>query len=135
MELDVVIFGGGCAGLWTLDELSRRGYAALLLEAGGLGGGQTVASQGILHGGMKYALAGLLTPSAGGVREMPAVWRACLAGQREPDLSGTRVRAESCYLWQTQSVSSRLGMWGARLGLQVAPQGLAHHERPGVLAT
>lgn len=134
MELDVVIFGGGCAGLWTLDELSRRGYAALLLEAGRLGGGQTAASQGILHGGMKYALAGLLTPSASGVRDMPAVWRGCLAGRCEPDLSATRVRSDHCYLWQTQSFSSRLGMWGAQLGLQVAPQLLAQQSRPAVLA-
>ena len=25
MQLDVLIFGGGAAGLWLLDELARRG--------------------------------------------------------------------------------------------------------------
>ena len=45
-RLDVVIFGGGAAGLWLLDELVRAGYEALLLEAGALGAGQTIASQG-----------------------------------------------------------------------------------------
>jgi len=66
IELDAVIFGGGAAGLWILDELRRAGLAILLLEGGrrGLGSGQTIASQGIIHGGLKYTLAGLLTPSA-----------------------------------------------------------------------
>ncbi|HEY3967359.1 MAG TPA: FAD-dependent oxidoreductase, partial [Planctomycetaceae bacterium] len=54
MELDVLIFGGGAAGLWLLDQLARRGDCVLLLEAGRLGLGQTVGSQGIIHGGLKY---------------------------------------------------------------------------------
>ena len=83
VQLDVVIFGGGGAGLWLLDELVRQGFSALLMEAHGLGSGQTVASQGIIHGGLKYTLSGLLTPSASAIRDMPGVWRACLAGERE----------------------------------------------------
>ena len=90
LRLDVVIFGGGSAGLWLLDELRRGGYGALLLEAGRLGSGQTVASQGIIHGGLKYSLGGLLTPSASAVRDMPTMWRRCLAGERAPDLSSSR---------------------------------------------
>ena len=39
--LDVVIFGGGAAGLWLLDQLVENGYDALLLETGDLGSGQT----------------------------------------------------------------------------------------------
>ena len=55
---DVVIFGGGVAGLWLLDELVRRGRDALLLESSRLGTGQSIAAQGIIHGGLKYSLAG-----------------------------------------------------------------------------
>jgi hypothetical protein len=134
MVLDTVIFGGGAAGLWLLDELSRRGIFTLLLEAGELGGGQTVASQGILHGGTKYSLQGLLTGSATSIRHMPLLWSACLAGAREPDLSATRIRAEYCHLWRTDSVSSKLGMLGAKIGLSVAPQNLDNGSRPDVLA-
>lgn len=133
MVLDTVIFGGGAAGLWLLDELSRRGTSVVLLEACALGSGQTVASQGIIHGGLKYTLNGLLSGSAKSIREMPLVWRECLAGTREPNLAATRVRAESCHLWRTDSMSSRLGMIGARVGLRIAPHSLDDTERPVVL--
>ena len=133
IELDAVILGGGIAGLWTLSELTRRGMAGVLIEARALGQGQTLWSQGIIHGGLKYSLSGLLTGSARAIREMPEVWRACLAGEREPDLSGAPVRAPHCHLWQTTDLRSRAGMIGARIGLRVAPVPLAPEERPTVL--
>jgi glycerol-3-phosphate dehydrogenase len=134
MQLDVLIFGGGAAGLWLLHELSRRGAQALLLEADRLGAGQTIASQGIIHGGLKYTLQGALTPSAVQIREMPELWRDCLAGARQPDLRGVRMRAAHCHLWRTDSLGSRLGMIGARVGLRVAPQVVTDDERPSALA-
>jgi hypothetical protein len=134
VRLDAVIFGGGAAGLWLVDELARSGRRALLLESRALGDGQTAASQGIIHGGLKYTLQGLLTPAAAGIRDMPAVWRECLAGLRKPDLSKTRLRSQSCYLWRTDGVGSRIGMIGARLGLRVAPRVLDPSERPAILA-
>lgn len=133
MDMEVVIFGGGAAGLWLLDELTRRGRRAVLLEANALGTGQTVAAQGIIHGGLKYTLGGLLTNSATSIREMPAIWRKCLDGQREPNLSNVRRRSNECYLWRTDSLSSRLGMLGAQLGLRVAPQTVSDDDRPEIL--
>ena len=133
IQLDVVVFGGGGAGLWLLDELVRRGFSVLLLEGNELGSGQTVASQGIIHGGLKYTLGGFMTPSASAIREMPGVWRACRGSERSPHLTNTRLRAECCYLWQTASLKSRLGMAGARAGLRVVPQKLDDDERPAVL--
>ncbi len=131
--MDVVIFGGGAAGLWLLDELTRRGQRAVLLEANALGTGQTVAAQGIIHGGLKYTLQGLLTNSATSIREMPAIWRECLNGQREPNLSAVRRRSDECFLWRTDSLSSRLGMLGAQFGLRVAPQSVSDADRPEIL--
>jgi len=55
-ELDVLVLGGGIAGLWTLDTLHRRGYRVALLEQARLGQGQSIQAQGIVHGGGKYAL-------------------------------------------------------------------------------
>ncbi|HSG69882.1 MAG TPA: FAD-dependent oxidoreductase, partial [Planctomycetaceae bacterium] len=92
-----------------------------------------VASQGIIHGGLKYTLQGMLTRSAANISEMPGLWRSCLMGVRAPDLRQTRVRSESCYLWRTESLGSRIGMIGARFGLTVAPQALNELERPTVL--
>lgn len=134
MQLDVLIFGGGAAGLWLLDTLFWRGARALLLEAGRLGSGQTIAAQGIIHGGLKYALHGVLTPSALHVRDMPQHWLECHVGRRQPDLRGMRLRSPSCYLWRTDSLASRLAMLGARVGLSVAPQLLEKADRPAVLA-
>lgn len=90
-------------------------------------------SQGIIHGGLKYTLTGLFNPAAEAIREMPALWRECLAGTREPNLSEATLRAEHCHLWHTQSLTSRLGMFGARVGLRVAPVTLEPHERPEAL--
>lgn len=133
MRIHALIFGGGAAGLWLLDELTRRGISALLLEAAELGGGQTIGSQGILHGGLKYTLNGLLTSSAAEIRDLPALWREHLAGRRPPELIGTPLRSEFCYLWQTRRLSSRLGMIGARVGLRITPRKLNRAERPAVL--
>ncbi len=134
LPCDVVIFGGGGAGLWLLDVLVSSGLRAVLLEADRLGGGQTVCAQGIIHGGLKYTLNGVLSGSARAIREMPDLWRECLAGRRAPKLTGTRVRAEHCYLWRTGSVKSRLGMLGARVGLQTTAQRVRPKDRPAALA-
>jgi len=132
--VDLIIFGGGVAGLWTLNEASRQGYRCILLEAFELGSGQTIASQGIIHGGLKYTLQGMMTGSAQRIREMPLIWRKSLAGKQLPDLSQTEIRSNACYLWRTESLSSRLGMIGAKMGLHVAPHNLAPEEIPELLA-
>jgi glycerol-3-phosphate dehydrogenase len=133
MRLDAVILGGGVAGLWTLNELTRRGRSAVLLEPHALGTGQTVASQGILHGGTKYTLRGLLTPSAEAIAQLPALWRSCLRGESMPSLASTEVRADHCHLWHTRSLRSRAGMFGARIGLATAPQPIDDEQRPAAL--
>jgi len=133
MRLDSLIFGGGAAGLWLLDRLSRDGHHVLLLEANSLGAGQTVASQGIIHGGLKYSLTGILTKSAKNIREMPQIWRDSLLGRATPDLSKTQLRSPCCYLWQTDSLASRAGMLGARFGLHVTPEGVPPDQRPEAL--
>jgi glycine/D-amino acid oxidase-like deaminating enzyme len=133
MRLDALIFGGGAAGLWLLDRLSRDGHHVLLLEANALGCGQTVASQGIIHGGLKYTLSGLLTKSAKNIREMPQIWRDSLLGRATPNLSQTRLRSGCCFLWQTDTLASRAGMIGARFGLHVTPEIISPDERPDAL--
>lgn len=133
-DVDVAIFGGGIAGLWLLDTLVRQGVRPLLLEAGALGSGQTIASQGILHSGLKYTLQGLLTPAAQHAAAMTDIWRQCLTGEASgPDLRSVCLRSPHCYLWRTNSLQSRLGMLGARFGLKVAPVNLSSAERPTVL--
>ncbi|WP_177418542.1 FAD-dependent oxidoreductase [endosymbiont of Lamellibrachia barhami] len=108
LETDIVIFGGGIAGLWTLGRLHQAGYRCLLLESGCIGGVQTPASQGIIHGGTKYALTGKLTGSSQAIRAMPGIWRDALAGHGELDLSAVRILSDHQYLWSTAGLVSRM---------------------------
>lgn len=130
MESDVIVFGGGAAGLWLMAVLQQHGLGGILLECNRLGEGQTIASQGIIHSGLKYSLNGLLSRSARSLAAMPGIWRACLSGRDRPDLSRTRIRSEACYVWGTGSTLSRLGLAGARIGLRARPKPLAAGESP-----
>lgn len=105
---DVAILGGGIAGLWVLDRLVSAGFDAVLLEQGRLGGGQTIASQGMIHGGIKYSLNGALTSASNALADMPAHWRACLQGRGDVSLRGTRLLSEDYYMWPRHSFRSRL---------------------------
>lgn len=101
VAVDAVIIGGGIAGLWTSARLSAEGYSCVLLETHALGAGQTIGSQGILHGGIKFALTGTTSRASRAVAGMPGVWRACLEGRGELDLRGVRVLSDSQCLWTT----------------------------------
>ncbi len=133
IQSDVVIVGGGIAGLWLLDELTRNGFSTLLIEKRALGSGQTVASQGIIHGGLKYMFDGVLTSSARAIADMPPLWRSALAGQGQPDLSATTVLSDCCYIWGTGSLKSRLFVKGSTLALRAAPQAVDRAEAPAAL--
>ena len=133
VNLDTLIIGGGIAGLWTLDRQVERGLSAGLIESGCLGQGQSISAQGILHGGTKYALSGLVPTGAREVSSMPERWARSLSGDSAPDLSETKVRASECHLWRTDSVRSIVGMVGAKVGLSVTPSVIAPETRPAIL--
>jgi glycerol-3-phosphate dehydrogenase len=105
---DVVICGGGVAGLWLLARLRQQGYRALLIESAALGAGQTRYAQGIIHGGTKYALTGAVSGSSEAIAAMPPLWRACLEGHGEIDLHAVRLMSDHQYLWSTASITSRM---------------------------
>jgi len=108
LSTDILIVGGGIAGLWLNARLRRLGYATLLVEKERLGGGQSVKSQGIIHGGTKYALSGALTGSSEAIADMPRRWREALAGSGELDLSGVRLLSEAHYLWSPGTLAGNL---------------------------
>ncbi|MCB1650591.1 MAG: FAD-dependent oxidoreductase [Alphaproteobacteria bacterium] len=95
---DIVIFGAGIAGLWAFNRFKRAGYDVLLLESDAIGGTQSMASQGIIHSGLKYAFAGKINKLAQSISAMPDLWRAALKGQGDTDLSAAHVNASSQYL-------------------------------------
>lgn len=97
-DADIVIIGAGIAGLWLHARLRRLGYNSLLLEREAIGCGQTIASQGIIHSGLKYAFAGKINKLAQNISAMPDRWRAALNGVGDIDLRGARMNANSQYM-------------------------------------
>ena len=108
MSTDVLIVGAGVAGLWLTARLRQQGYSTVLVERASLGGGQTLKSQGIIHGGAKYALHGALTGASEAIADMPRRWREALAGEGELDLRDTRLLSEAHYLWSPGTLAGNL---------------------------
>lgn len=106
IKTDILIFGGGITGLWLLNRLRAAGYSVLLLEQERLGGHETLNANGIIHGGLKFGLSAMLRDIEA-LDDMPALWRACLAGNGDLDLSGVRVLSEHQYIWSEASLAAR----------------------------
>ena len=108
ISTDVLIVGAGVAGLWLNARLRRQGFSTILVENQSLGGAQTLKSQGIIHGGAKYALHGALTGASEAIADMPRRWREALAGDGELDLSGVRLLSQAHYLWSPGTLAGNL---------------------------
>ena len=72
-----------------------------------------MGSQGMIHGGIKYALGGALSGSSEAISSMPDIWRSCLRGEGPVDLRGTRVLSEEFFLWSAASLHSRISSFFA----------------------
>ncbi|MDH0893732.1 MULTISPECIES: FAD-dependent oxidoreductase [unclassified Pseudomonas] len=108
LSTDILIVGGGVAGLWLNARLRGLGYATLLVESASLGGGQSLKSQGIIHGGAKYALHGALTGASEAIADMPRRWLDALNGGGELDLAGVRLLSDAHYLWSPGGLAGNL---------------------------
>ncbi len=131
---DIAILGGGVAGLWAACSIARAGFSCLLIEHHTLGRGQTIASQGIIHGGIKYALTGEASRASRMIADMPDLWRACLNAGGPVDLSSVRVLAPHQYLWTTPGIGSRLAGVAASRAIRTSVRSLARDERPSAFA-
>ena len=108
MHVDALIVGGGIAGLWLANVLQQKGYRLLLLERDRLGGTQTLASQGLIHGGLKYALSGQLGTAWRAITAMPDRWRACFAGTEYPHLDPAIIASPAYYMYSHGKLLDRL---------------------------
>ena len=144
---DICILGGGIAGLWLAVHLAKTGRGVVLIERAALGDGQTIASQGIIHGGVKYALTGAASAASRAIARMPELWRNALAGDGPVDLRGVQVLSDRQWMWSTASLLSRMtALAGSKVirtpvqlvreraevcpGLQPAPKGVDIYEVP-----
>lgn len=130
---DIAIIGGGIAGLWALHRLRSEGFGAILIEPDSLGGAQTLASQGILHGGQKYNLGGKSDSITERLRDQPGRWLRCIAGLENPDLSGVKILSDHQVMWAgggfTAAAAAALGV--KTLEGQVDK---VHEERPPIFS-
>ncbi|MEH6557767.1 MAG: FAD-dependent oxidoreductase [Oceanicoccus sp.] len=132
VNVDIAIIGGGISGLWLLNRLCNDGYNAVLFEQDSLGSMQTIASQGMIHGGIKYALGGALTGASEAIADMPDHWRRCLKGEGDVDLSNAKVLSEHFYMWSTQSITSKITSFFASKVARGRVDSVAKSDRPEV---
>jgi len=128
--IDLLIVGGGVAGLWLLNRAVARGYDALLIERDRLGAGQTIHAQGIVHGGMKYALTGTFTRAAAAIAAMPARWLDCLTGSGELDLRAVSLLSGETFLWSQASLGARMTSFLASRALRGRVDSIPPGDRP-----
>ena len=130
----IAIIGGGISGLWLLNSLRNAGYDAVLFEKNALGSQQTFASQGMIHGGIKYALGGFTTPASETIANMPSVWRACIAGQGPVNLKNLSLLSEDYFVFSDGSLSSKVTGFFASKSLRGRISALSKTDYPEVFA-
>ena len=133
LQLDTVVIGGGVAGLWLANRVKRAGFSCALLENKALGSDQTIASQGMIHGGMKYTLSGALTGASEAIADMPQHWRACLCGEGDVDLRNTRILSDHFYLWSGDSIAAKLTSFFASKATRGRVDSVPDEKRPPLL--
>jgi glycine/D-amino acid oxidase-like deaminating enzyme len=99
LEYDIIVVGAGIAGLWLAVRLKRDGFNVILVEEGEIGGVQTLASQGMIHGGQKYTLTGTPDPAAAAVAAMPERWEKCFGGYGDLDLTSVAFTSDEQVMW------------------------------------
>ena len=129
---DIVIIGGGISGLWLFRRLCDQGARVVLLESEALGAGQTLASQGMIHGGQRYTLQGSVSKQALAVAAMPAIWAGCLRGEGILDLSSAKHLSEFQLMWSSDGLSSKLAAFFASKVMQAQMTPLTREQWPEV---
>jgi FAD dependent oxidoreductase len=111
-KADIVLFGGGIAGLWLLNRLKKEGYSVILLENEKIGGVQTIHSQGVIHSGFKYQNHPEIVTK---LKEMRREWTEALQGRGGVDLSKTKISAQYQHYW-TQNAAVNADFYGNLVG-------------------
>lgn len=130
IKTDIAIIGGGITGLWLLNQLRAAGYSTLLFEKAGLGHGQTLSSQGMIHGGLKYNLDGVTSSAAETIADMPDIWQRCLTGNGPVDLQNARCLAGCYHLFSDAALGSKLAAFLGSKAVRGGAKALKHLPQP-----
>lgn len=129
LHIPITIIGAGISGLWLLNHLKQKNIPTLLVEKDTIGGKQTLSSQGIIHGGMKFSLAGKLNQAATAVSEMTTLWDACIKGNGEIDLTDTEILSNHHTMWLKSAASGLKSLISSKV-LHSDNKILKPHEYP-----
>ena len=132
---DTVIIGGGVAALWTANVLKSAGQSIVVLTDSPLGAGQTLAAQGVIHGGVKYAVAGKLTDSSETLAGMPGRWLAAMRGEGPVDLLEATLLSDHQILWSLPNVVSQVVSFFGSKALRGRSAAIAREDYPAVFDT
>ena len=118
IKVDFCIIGAGITGLWLLNHLKALDYSVILLEKETIGGTQTLGSQGIIHGGIKYSLQGSISSATEAISTMPQRWRNILAGTAGNDNLNLAdyplINCPAYYLWIRNYLPKISGFFASR---------------------
>ena len=134
-RFDTIIIGGGVAALWTANELKAAGHRIAVLTNTPLGSGQSLAAQGVIHGGLKYAIGGKLNDSSEALAAMPGRWQAAMRGEGTVDLSGVKVLSDYQLMWSLPNVVSKVVSFFGSKALRGRADGLDRSAFPPVFDT
>lgn len=132
--VDAAVIGAGIAGLWTANVLQRRGYSVAVFDKNAVGGVQTLASQGMIHGGQKYTLTGQAGAHAAALAAMPSRWQACFDGCGDVDLTGVAFACDHQVMWPAGGLVSSAAVLAAARLVNAATRRLSRDEFPDALA-
>lgn len=132
LSYDVIVIGGGIAGLWLAARLRRAGYNVILFEKDTLGGAQTLASQGMIHGGQKYNIGGAKSGPAAAIAQMPARWDAALEGRGEIDLSAVKILSDAQMMWAAGSALDGAALFAAAKVVNAQTEKMSPADAPDV---
>ncbi len=134
-SVDVAVIGAGIAGLWVANVLKRRGYSVVVFEKDTVGGVQTFASQGMIHGGQKYTLTGKVEDHAASIAAMPARWQAAFDGCGDVDLTGVAFASDSQVMWPAGGLVAGAAVLAAAKLVNAGTEKLTAATYPEALAT
>lgn len=138
LHVDVVVLGGGVAGLWCRWAAERAGLRVLLIESQRMGAGQTILAQGIVHRGVKYAISPSASEAAQAADRAASIWRAAMGrgpavSDATPNLRSVRVLADSMLMWSDAGLLSRGVAFAASKVLSSSVRPATPAEIPPVL--
>jgi hypothetical protein len=133
IQTDIVIIGGGVSGLCTMQSLIKLGFKVLLLENNELGSDQTIRSQGIIHGGLKYALSGSQNAASEALKDMPGFWQDCLEGVGAINLRAVKILANGQYMWSTNRITGGITSLFASNAMRSAVDVVPKEQQPSII--